>query len=315
MEYREFVCAVEKGMNMKLKGGVKASVYTAVKNNGKEKKGIMVECPGVNISPTIYLEEFYDHYQKGKSMEEIIGDIFDFYEQIKCEKSWDTTGFENYDRLRDKVVFKLVHTEQNKELLKSVPHKEFLDLSIVFYVLLHVKKDGSVTMMICNHHLKLWNITVEELYAVACENAKRLIPAQLFAMSRVVDEILNPSLRKVGNWTENLFDKPEVEGGEIMYVLTNSLRNLGASCILYPHVLDMAGEIIGEDFYVLPSSIHEVILVPESNAMEQMEMDEMVTEINATQVAEEEILSNHAYFYERETGLLILQQYENMAAS
>ena len=100
-----------------------------------------------------------------------------------------------------------------------------------------------------------------------------------------------------------------------MYVLTNSLRNLGASCILYPHVLDMAGEIIGEDFYVLPSSIHEVILVPESNAMEQMEMDEMVTEINATQVAEEEILSNHAYFYERETGLLILQQYENMAAS
>ena len=112
-------------------------------------------------------------------------------------------------------------------------------------------------MTICDDHMRLWNVTKEEFFAAACENVKRLIPAQLFTMSRVVEEIFDPALKKLENRAENLFEKPEAKEEDIMYVLSNSLRSLGAACIAYPHVLAMAGEILREDFYVLPSSIHE----------------------------------------------------------
>ena len=308
MEYIEFVCAVEKGMNMKLKGGVKAKVYTAVKNNGKEKKVVMVECPGVNISPTIYLEEFYEHFQNGEPLEQVICEILTFYENVKCEKSWDVSSFVCYDEIRSKVVFKVINTEKNAEFLKEVPYIPFLDLSIVFYVLVGVHETGSATMIISNEHMQLWKITKEELFEVACENVKRLIPAQLFPMTQIVEEMLNPVLKKNETRVKNLFDQFEPNDADIMYMLSNPLKNLGAACMVYPHVLEMAGEIIGEDFYVLPSSIHEVILVPECGTMEQSEMDAMVEEINATQVAEEEVLSDHAYYYEISSGQLILQQ-------
>jgi hypothetical protein len=92
-----------------------------------------------------------------------------------------------------------------------------------------------------------------------------------------------------------------------MYVLSNPVRSFGAACIVYPEVLDMAGQVLGEDYYVLPSSVHEVVLVPVSKSMEPGEMDAMVMEINQTQVAEEEILSDHAYLYQRDAKSLVMQ--------
>ena len=60
MDYKEFTNAVQKQMNQRMEGGVQASLYTAVKNNGRERTGVLIETPGINISPTIYLEEYYE---------------------------------------------------------------------------------------------------------------------------------------------------------------------------------------------------------------------------------------------------------------
>ena len=89
-----------------------------------------------------------------------------------------------------------------------------------------------------------------------------------------------------------------------MYILSNTLRSYGAACIAYPHILEMIGEILQRDYYVLPSSVHEVVIVPYSSGLDIRELDEMVREINVTQVAEEEVLSSHAYLYRRSTGAL-----------
>ena len=91
-----------------------------------------------------------------------------------------------------------------------------------------------------------------------------------------------------------------------MYVLSNKLKNYGAACIAYPYILDMLAGVLKENFYVLPSSVHEVIIVPESSQIRQSELERMVREINETQVPEEEILSNHAYFYYAQEGKLQL---------
>lgn len=308
MTYQEFVCAIEEKMNQKLEGGVKATQYTAVKNNGKIKKGLLLETPGVNISPTIYLEEFHQRYLDGESIDRIVQEILDFYRTIKCDRSMDANEIEHYDSLQDKIVFKLIHTDKNRELLKGIPHLRLLDLSIVFYVLLDINSQGTATMTVNNEHLRHWDVTAEELFALARRNVKRLLPAELFTMQQAVDEILC----SVPGKKKNLLSESVTEGTDFMYVLSNPVRSFGAACIAYPEVLDMAGRILGEDYYVLPSSVHEVVLVPASKGMEPDEMDAMVMEINQTQVAEEEILSNHAYLYKREARRLVMQSSFNL---
>ena len=303
MTYQEFVCAIEKRMKQKLEGGIKASQYTAVKNNGKVKKGLLIEAPGVNISPTIYLEEFYHRYLDGELVDELVQDILNFYRIVKCDRSMDTNDIEHYDKIQDKIVFKLVHTEKNRELLGGVPHIEVLDLSIVFYVLLDVNSQGTATMTVNNEHLQYWDVTADELLALARKNVARLLPAELFTMQQAVDVILCT----VPGKRENLLNESVTEADDFMYVLSNPIRSFGAACIIYPDVLDMAGQVLGEDYYVLPSSVHEVVLVPASKGMKPEDMNAMVTEINQTQVAEEEILSNHAYLYQREARRLVMQ--------
>lgn len=306
MKYQEFVCAIEKEMNQKLEGGVKARQYTAVKNNGKVKRGILMESPGVNVS-TIYLEEYYQRSLDGEPMDALIQDILEFYRIVKCEKSWNTDGIEHYDAIQDKIVFKLIHTEKNRTLLREIPHMELLDLSIVFYALLDVNSQGTATMTVNNEHLRCWNVTKEELLTLARRNVKKLLPAELFTMQQAVDEVLLSSPGEKKNLLKGSLDDRD----DFMYVLSNPIRSFGAACIAYPEVLDMAGQVLGEDYYVLPSSVHEVVLVPESKGMDPDEMNAMVMEINETQVADEEILSNHAYLYKRDVRKLIMQNSVN----
>ena len=257
----------------------------------------------MNISPSIYLEEFYQRYLDGELIDRLVQEILNFYRTVKCDRSMDTNGIEHYDSIQDKIVFKLIHTEKNRDLLERVPHIKLLDLSIVFYVLLDVNSQGTATMTVNNDHLEYWDVTEEDLLSLARRNVKRLLPAELFTMQQAVDEIL----RTVPGRRKNLLNESAAEADDFMYVLSNPIRSFGAACIVYPEVLDMAGQILGEDYYVLPSSVHEVVLVPASKGMEPEEMDAMVTEINQTQVAEEEILSNHAYLYQRETRRLVMQ--------
>lgn len=296
MNFREFVCAVEKKINEEENGGIRACIYTAKKNNGVEKTGVVIMIPDVNISPTIYLEEFYERFIRGESLECIVAGILRFYESVKFDRSWDVSGLTDYNTLKSKVVFKIVNTEKNKELLKRVPHKKMLDLSIVYYLLLEAGPTGTATMLIYEEHIRKWNITKEELNEAAFENVKKLLPVQFFPVSLAIEELIHPAMRRKVNLLEE--DDIKNKAREPMYVLTNVLRSFGAACVVYPEILHKIGEFIGGDYYILPSSVHEVIVVPLTIGMGLSEMSEMVNEINFTQVEEEEILSDHAYIYE-----------------
>lgn len=305
MEYLEFVRIVEKEINRNLKGGMKARLYTAIKNNSQKRIGIIVEKPDVNISPTIYLEDYYLKYHRGAKISEISRDILGFYETIKCEESWDTESLENYGKIRKRVVFKVVNTEKNEEFLNRVPHIDFLDLSLVFYVLLDANIEGTATMVIQNDNMERWGICLQELLFTAIENVNDLLPAKLFTMRDVIDEIADPFIQESNNILENGLK----EKNESMYILSNQFRNLGAACMVYPGMLKMIGEILEGDYYLLPSSVHEVILVPKRTELHFQEMTEMVKEVNSKLVDAEEILSDHAYFYSCKKGKLLMREY------
>ena len=140
-------------------------------------------------------------------------------------------------------------------------------------------------------YMKVWNITLPQIYEQAKRNTPKLLPYVLQTMLEVLGEFC---------------DALDTNGALPMYVLTNQLKMNGAACILYPDALRECSQKMGSDLLILPSSIHEVILLPDDGSSNREELREMVDEINRTQLEVEEVLSAQVYRYERKTNRIIM---------
>ena len=217
-------------------------------------------------------------------------------------------------------ISSLIHLKKNIELLKQAPYKKFQDLAIVCHCLLVTEEIGIGAILIQREHLKLWKISEEELLQDALENSPKLEACQILKMSDMVKSILFDSVRRkvdeiCGEYAcdkEILLEKTlenmakEIEEKHVpMYVLTNEKRFYGAACLAYPDMLEIIAEKLQDDFYILPSSIHEIVLVAKGECIDSFSLNEMIEEVNRTQVEEEEWLSNHTYLYQRKNKKLV----------
>lgn len=290
MTYYQFIQAVERKLKEEVKDSVSVCVYTAEKNNGTVRKGITLSREGINISPIIYLEEYFERFKRGSSLEYITAEILRLYQEVCFYKPWKEKNLEDYEEIKDRIVYRLINREANEKMLKDVPFVPYLDLAIVFYVLLEVNHFGTATMAICNEHLKIWKISEKELFRQAEKNTSVLLRDEFQTMSAVIEELTSQEILS--------------EEEDVMYVLSNQIRSYGASAILYQGRLEAIGMYLKSNYYVLPSSVHEVIVIPENEAMGIQSLSAIVQEINQTQVQEEEVLSNHAYYYDRKKKVL-----------
>ena len=289
MNYQQFIEEVERRVKEKIKGNETITVYihTAVKNNGKERKGITVSEKGIHISPTIYLEEYFQQFQEGKPIEKIVEKILQLYEEVKCSHPCEESLLQNYEELKGKFACKLIHRGKNEKLLNDIPYVPWMDLAIVVFVLLEVSPYGTATVLVRKEHLEIWGLTEAQLFDEAKKNTPILLPYQFCPMRKLLREICPYAV-----------DEGEEEE-ESLYVLSNKLRSFGAASMLYEGILEKVGQKLGENYYILPSSIHEVIVVPESKSPVKQDLEEMVREINETQVEEEEVLSDRVYYFSR----------------
>lgn len=296
MNYQQFIEEVERRVKEKIKGNETITVYihTAVKNNGKERKGITVSEKGIHISPTIYLEEYFQQFQEGKSIEKIVEKILQLYEEVKCSHPCEESLLQNYEELKGKFACKLIHRGKNEKLLNDIPYVPWMDLAIVVFVLLEVSPYGTATVLVRKEHLEIWGLTEAQLFDEAKKNTPILLPYQFCPMRKLLREICPYAV-----------DEGEEEE-ESLYVLSNKLRSFGAASMLYEGILEKVGQKLGENYYILPSSIHEVIVVPESKSPVKQDLEEMVREINETQVEEEEVLSDRVYYFSRKENRLFL---------
>lgn len=296
MNYQQFIKEVERRVKEKIKGNETITVYihTAVKNNGKERKGITVSEKGIHISPTIYLEEYFQQFQEGKPIEEIVEKILQLYEEVKCSHPCEESLLQNYEELKGKFACKLIHRGKNEKLLNDIPYVPWMDLAIVVFVLLEVSPYGTATVLVRKEHLEIWGLTEAQLFDEAKKNTPILLPYQFCPMRKLLREICPYAV-----------DEGEEEE-ESLYVLSNKLRSFGAASMLYDGILEKVGQKLGENYYILPSSIHEVIVVPESKSPVKQDLEEMVREINETQVEEEEVLSDRVYYFSRKENRLFL---------
>ena len=298
MEFLNFTMLVREEVEKRTGECYKVRLDDVRKNNGVVLRGITVTQDDSNISPTIYLNSYYEEYIKGRAtLINVVNDVMDTYHRNKVNQSVDMRYFLNYESVRQKIIYKLVNTEKNKELLDDIPHIEFLDLSIVFQCLVTQEDFGRASILIHNVHLKLWDVSVEILYQAAKENTQQLQGYEIKGMTEVLQEIM--CAEDSENFTEDN-ERSSFSGSVPMYVLSNKSRVDGAACMLYPNLIQDFAEAIQSSFYIIPSSIHELLLLPTRHLEESQEIKSMIREINDTQVSAEEILSYSLYLYDKE---------------
>lgn len=270
MNYTEFMNAMLCEIRGQVDAQVRTELYTVTKNNGTRRTGILFKQEDSNLAPTIYLEEFYQKYLKGQQVPDLADSICSIYQEIRVKKTCDCQNLFDFNHVKEHIVYKLIRRDANEELLKQIPYEPFLDLAVVYYIQIDNTRFGSAAIQIRNEHLRYWRVEKEEIRRLAEKNTPRIYPVQIRQIVR------------------------------FMYVATNEQCSLGAAVMRYPDFWEKVRGMIRGDFYILPSSIHEVILVPESFGLEPERMQEMVKEINQTGVAPEEVLSDSVYYSDGE---------------
>ena len=243
-------------------------------------------------APNFSVYSFYERHQQGEELDELLHEIAQ--QVIEADQAVDNVRENlNLEGIKDKIAFELINTEQNKEYLENVPHREYLNLSIVYTWLVGNDEHGTFTATITNSLMKSLEMDEEQLFCVAKDNMKEQMSTVIKPMNEIIDELL-------GDVCDNEPLDLDIGKENLMYVITNEMRFRGASAILDEEKLHKFAETLGEDFYLLPSSRHEFIAVPASVGDINM-LEEMVYEINQTQVEIEDRLSNEVYQYDRQT--------------
>ncbi|MBD5547157.1 MAG: hypothetical protein HDQ97_07145 [Lachnospiraceae bacterium] len=307
IEFTSFTQSILKDLQKKLGDNYSVFSHHVKKNNGIELTGIVAKRKGCNTSPTFYINDFYKPDITREETRKIADMLYDHFQAAEFEDDLDLSQFIEFDKAKENLAFKLIHAEKNRELLKLVPHKLFHNLAIVFYYTVQEAPFyGKGAILVYNNHMKHWEISLDTLYHTAFKNTPVLFPSIIENMQEVMRGILMDGIEDdilCVKDTEELLDEvcmqELAETKMPMYVLTNKQKLYGASCMLYPGVLRAFAEKIQRDFYILPSSVHEVILVPANADTDRDALCEIVTEINRTQVAEEEVLADSVYFYSK----------------
>lgn len=315
MKYDQFLKRVKALVKKRMGGGYLVDINHVTKNNSIELDGLIILKNGEKITPNIYLNIYYENYLSGECVEDIVDEIIKIYEDTMEEGEREALCIKyEFSEMKSSIVFRLVNYNKNTKLLNEIPHIHFLDLAITFHCLVKDNEDGIGTIRITNEHLEYWNITLEKLTEIARINTPNLLPVSIRSMNDVIIDILNKEmeikdLENISddeNEIEDMLNQIKQDTTLDMYVLANTKGINGASCLLYPDVVKELADELDTDFYILPSSIHELILVKDNGQVDKNALREMVLDVNNTQVAEDEILSDSIYFYSRKRDAITL---------
>lgn len=263
---------------------------TVLKNNGVSYTGLVICVKGEKIFPNIYLEYFYALYQGGHDLDEILGTIRDEYIEARERVIPEAYTEINEKNIKEYLFLKIINYEKNREMLSECPYIPFHDLAVTFRYLVSHNEQGIASAIVRNQDMDNWKMTTEELYALAKKNTAKLFPVML----KSLDEMLHEN---IPDW-----DAPGVG----MYVLTNEQKVNGAAYMLYKDVLSAFAEKHQSGFYILPSSIHEVLLLPDNMNVDVGYLRETVQDVNSCAVSEMDFLSDNVYYYNREIGNILI---------
>lgn len=318
MTYETFLKWIPELVQSELGEGVKVRLHTIHKNNNIRLEALCILEEGCNVAPTIYLQSYYERLQAGVPLKHICSEICREYGASRCGIYMNVQDFCDYEKMKSRVVYKLVNYERNRELLQDVPHRRFLDLAVVYYLLIENQFIGSGTAMIYHHQRQLWQVDEETLYRMASANTERILGHEITPMRQVILSLLQRDMRQqlegnlrtgactgsqVDRWAVEILDRMLPQERYDMYVLSNESKYLGAAAALDTGRLRAFADKMGCGLHVIPSSVHEMIVLPETQPLKREDLQRLLREINAEEENVQDFLSDQVYYFDRKKGL------------
>lgn len=324
MKYEQFLENIKKEVKRNLETHYKIEYNQVIKNNGVVLDEIVI-CNGTErVSLNRYFNHYYEKYENGTLLQEIVQEILITYQVKRKQKIQNQEYITlSYEQVQNSIVYRLINYSSNKERLKQVPFLRFMDLAITFHCVMRQDSTSIGTIPITKELIEEWSVAVKQLLQLANKNTPRLFPAKIQTMNEVIKEFMkkdmeaflqkNPNLSKhflleeekdsiTTQLIESVFLSAKEKIKIPMYIMTNSNGINGASVLLYKNIIREFSKKCNSDLYILPSSIHEVILVPYEKSIKKEALEELVFDVNRTQVPTEDILSNQVYLYRYTTN-------------
>ena len=302
MNFNEFVNEVKDNIKLFLpKDYENAEVSTMECHKlNRAYTGLMVRKEGEMLTPTINLNQLYEAYkaQPGVTMETVCRKIADIV--IEAPIQVDLKAIFNYEDVKDKLFIRVSSAEANKEVLENAPHQLKEDLAITYHVAVGKDQDGLSSMFIKNDLLEQYGISAEQLHEDAMKSSPHVMIPEVSSIGALIDEMYQKNILMLTPDEREMLQETLQESSEMptFFVVTNTDRIDGAGVIFYPEFMDSMGELLGNDFFILPSSIHEMLVLPDDGQVDAEMLRDMVKEVNATQVAPAERLTNDVYHFD-----------------
>ena len=230
----------------------------------------------ITMSPTLYFNNMYEYYNgTDATIEELALKAFETMLEGVNQTEITENGLPDKDKFMNNIFFQVINTEKNKTLLLEHPHREYLDLSIIYRYAISLSDNDIATAMINYNLMDEFKLTEEELYEAAYKNTKK---------------ILEPKITS-----------PGFTG---FYMITNDLNIFGANGILYKDIVAKEAKKLNTDIYLIPSSMHEFLIQPVSNMLKPKDLKEIIKDANENVIDPEDYLSDSLYIYKLETDTI-----------
>ena len=291
--FSDFIDSVKKGMNAR---GYISNIQKVKKGNGVPLSVITFYHGMACVSPIIYLEDFYQMFLEGLPMTEILTKIENIFVE-QSEKCDNLKEILNFNFVKRKVMPCLVRKTGNSLLTDEIVSNEWHDLAVTFRIIFQDEKVGDISILISKHLLKLWPVTENELANIAMENLKNC-QMEFCSLREKVSEFCSLQ-EKVSEFPffGYIDMATAINSCPPIYFMTNEASYYGASMILDKKNLEQIARLLDGDFYLIPSSIHEMLCVPVNSDLDKDFLEYLLEDVNKTQVLPEEILEWHLYRY------------------
>ena len=267
--------------------------FRKVDKMNESYEAITITPEGSNIGMNLNADRLYGEYEAGVAYDEVLDKAVSTVERaLENMPGFDVDKFTDYEHMKKSLVMEVVSAETNAELLKTVPHKRMEDMAVVYRFMIDHHNGEQASILVTDRIIEQMGVTPEQLHEDALRNAPEVKPLVIQGMSEVLAEMVGPEA------AELMGIKPEEPEKEQMYVASVPDKTHGASVIAYQDFMDKAAERAGGDFFILPSSIHELLIVPDTKEMDFRVLEGMVREVNETQVAPEDKLTDNVYHYD-----------------
>lgn len=286
MNYDHFEKLLTTEITEKFDEAYSVHICTIPKNNGIRRRAIALHDQEGIPFPLQYLDTYYHMWETGVSIRHVANLFVNDYKRcMSVRRRLPEHFFQNYDEIRHNLRCRLINASKNMEFLQQVPYQKWMDLAITCVYEMDVDDFQDCTIQIRNEHLETWGIRPEQVMQDA-----------MHSMTQKSDVIFQPLIRIL----EEEMDMPGEELPDSpLYLLTNEDRTHGAVNIVLPGMTEKIAQKLGQDYYIIPSSIHECLILPDDGSYSAAELNAMVCSINRTNVEEQDVLSDHVYIYKK----------------